>query len=66
MNLKLGIGIWYRYWNEFRVAVSGIGIGSNLGYKYWYRFLANTTMVRYPLESGYVRNKCDATSDIFS
>ena len=36
--LKLGIGIWYKYWYEFRVSLSGIGICMNVGYLYpgWY------------------------------
>ena len=35
INLRLCIGIWYRY--DFWVSVSGISIGMDLGY--WYRYL---------------------------
>ena len=34
----LGISIWYRYWYEFWVSVSGIGIDNNLGYRYQNRY----------------------------
>ena len=44
MNLRPGIGIWYRYnfWCRWEIPDIGIGIGMNLrlgiGIWYWYRY----------------------------